>query len=145
MTKQFQRSSSFGWLIAVMSNYAIKVFDTELHKHQLTIALWPTLMCLWEEEGLTQRQLADRVKVRSSTTTRTLDKLELMGLVERKTNPESRRSFLIVLTNKGKALKETILPIPIALNKDLLAQLEDSEAQELTRLMKKLVQRIYFE
>lgn len=43
------------------------------------VALWPTLMCLWEEEGVTQRDTARKSKVENSTTTRTLDKLENLG------------------------------------------------------------------
>lgn len=107
MNETFDRQSSFGWLINVVANDAAKTFDTELKKHGLTIALWPTLMCLWEEEGVTQRDIAQKSKVENSTTTRTLDKLENLGLVERQPDPNSRRAFRIYLTDEGRALKET--------------------------------------
>lgn len=142
MNEDFDRQSSFGWLINVLANDASKLFDNELKKHGLTIALWPTLMCLWEEEGVTQRDIAKKSKVENSTTTRTLDKLEKLGLVERQPDPESRRSFRIYLTEEGRALQSQLVPIPAGLNKEYLSVLESNEQKELLRLLKKLVDRV---
>ncbi|MFN3015966.1 MarR family winged helix-turn-helix transcriptional regulator [Vibrio coralliilyticus] len=139
MSETFDRQSSFGWLIHVVANDAAKTFDTELKKHGLTLALWPTLMCLWEEEGLTQRDIAQKSKVENSTTTRTLDKLENLGLVERQPDPNSRRAFRIYLTDEGRALKETLVPIPMAINQKLLSSLEPEERGEIIRLLQKMV------
>ncbi|WP_333002158.1 MarR family transcriptional regulator [Vibrio coralliilyticus] len=139
MSETFDRQSSFGWLINVVANDAAKTFDTELKKHGLTLALWPTLMCLWEEEGVTQRDIAQKSKVENSTTTRTLDKLENLGLVERQPDPNSRRAFRIYLTDEGRALKETLVPIPMAINQKLLSSLEPKERDEIIRLLQKMV------
>ena len=139
MSETFDRQSSFGWLINVVANDAAKTFDTELKKHGLTLALWPTLMCVWEEEGVTQRDIAQKSKVENSTTTRTLDKLENLGLVERQPDPNSRRAFRIYLTDEGRALKETLVPIPMAINQKLLSSLEPEERDEIIRLLQKMV------
>ncbi|QUM77153.1 MarR family transcriptional regulator [Moritella sp. 24] len=139
MEKKFDRQKSFGWLLNVVANKAAKDFDSELKKRGLSLALWPTLMCLWEEEGITQRDIALKSKVESSTTTRTLDKLVALALVERRDDPNSRRSFRIYLTDAGKALKTDLLPIPLALNADLLSALDAKEQQDIIRLLQKIV------
>ncbi|MFA0015581.1 MarR family transcriptional regulator [Vibrio lentus] len=139
MPEEFDRQNSFGWMINVIANKATKDFDLELKKHGLTIALWPTLMCLWEEEGVTQRDIAAKSKVENSTTTRTLDKLEKLELVERRADPHSRRSFRIYLTEKGKALEEVLIPIPVRLNEELMATLDAQEQQQMIGLLKKMV------
>jgi len=139
MEKKFDRQKSFGWLLNVVANKAAKDFDSELKKRGLSLALWPTLMCLWEEEGITQRDIALKSKVESSTTTRTLDKLVALALVERREDPNSRRSFRIYLTDAGKALKTDLLPIPLALNADLLSALDAKEQQDIIRLLQKIV------
>lgn len=139
MSETFDRQKSFGWMINVLALNAGKDFDKELKKHGLTIALWPTLMCLWEEEGITQRDIAAKSKVENSTTTRTLDKLEKLQLVERRVDPDSRRSFRIYLTEKGKALEEKLIPIPISINNKYLSLLEEDEQQEMIRLLQKMV------
>ncbi|MFI3276764.1 MarR family winged helix-turn-helix transcriptional regulator [Vibrio sp.] len=139
MPEEFDRQNSFGWMINVIANKATKDFDLELKKHGLSIALWPTLMCLWEEEGVTQRDIAAKSKVENSTTTRTLDKLEKLELVERRADPHSRRSFRIYLTEKGKALEEVLIPIPVKLNEELMAALDAKEQQQMISLLKKMV------
>lgn len=142
MSSDFDRKSSFGWMINVVANQAAKKFEVELKKHGLTVALWPTMMCLWEEEGITQRDISAKSKVENSTTTRTLDKLEHLDLVERRTDPNSRRSFRIYLTVKGHALKETLLPIPVAVNQELLSSLDKAEQKEMIRMLQKMVATI---
>ena len=142
MPEEFDRPNSFGWLVNVVANKASKDFDVELKKYGLTIALWPTLMCLWEEEGLTQRDIAAKSKVENSTTTRTLDKLEKLDLVERRSDPNSRRSFRIYLTEKGKELEKDIIPVPARVNKELMSALDADEQQQMIGLLKKMVAAI---
>ncbi|MEC6830458.1 MarR family transcriptional regulator [Photobacterium toruni] len=139
MKEEFDRQSSFGWMINVIANKASKAFEAELKQHGLTVALWPTMMCLWEEEGVTQRDIAEKSKVENSTTTRTLDKLEKLGLVERQVDPNSRRSFRIYLTDAGRELKEALLPLPIEVNKKMLSSLDLDEQKEMIRLLQKMV------
>ncbi len=129
-------------MINVVASHAAKVFDNALKEHGLSIALWPTLMCLWEEEGITQRDITNKVKVENSTTTRTIDKLEKLELVERRADPNSRRSFRIYLTEKGHGLKNKILPIPVGLNKEMLSVLDKQEQAEMLRLLQKMVENI---
>ncbi|MGR5362953.1 MarR family winged helix-turn-helix transcriptional regulator [Vibrio mediterranei] len=142
MKTEFERQTSFGWLLNVVANHASKEFDKRLREKGLTLALWPTLMCLWEKEGVTQREIAQMSKVESSTTTRTLDKLEALELVERRADPESRRSFRIFLTDKGKALKEEVIHLPVEVNQALLAGLVEEEQRTLIATLQKLVGRI---
>lgn len=139
METKFDRQSSFGWMINVIANQAAKKFEVELKKHGLTVALWPTMMCLWEEEGITQRDIALKSKVENSTTTRTLDKLEKLGLVERQADPNSRRSFRIYLTEKGRAMEKDLLVLPAQVNRELLSSLDTDEQADMIRLLQKMV------
>ncbi|MEZ8285795.1 MarR family transcriptional regulator [Vibrio splendidus] len=142
MNEVFNRQQTASWLIHVIAHDAAKTFDSELKKHGLTIALWPTLMCLWEKEGITQRAIARKSKVENSTTTRTLDKLERLGLIERRPDPNSRRSFNIYLTENGRAIQRELLPIPVHVNQEYLGILEPNERKEISRLLKKIVSQI---
>ena len=139
MSEEFDRQSSFGWMINVVANLAAKKFDKELKKHGLSIALWPTMMCLWEEEGITQTDIAKKSKVENSTTTRTLDKLENLGLLERRSDPNSRRSFRIYLTDSGRALKSKLIHIPVEINQEMLNSLDKEEQRTMIALLQKIV------
>ena len=60
---------------------------------------------LWElgpAERLTQRELADALKVTPRNVTALIDGLETTGFVRRTTHPTDRRALVIVLTKKGE-------------------------------------------
>lgn len=97
------------------------------------------MMCLWEQEGMTQRELSDKSRIENSTTTRTLDKLEERGWVERQADPNSRRSYRIYLTEEGRKLKGTLQPLANQVNQNALSHLEEKEQQELLRLLTKVM------
>ena len=45
----------------------------------------------------------------------------------------------IYLTEKGKALEEVLIPIPVKLNYELMAALDAQEQQQMIGLLKKMV------
>jgi DNA-binding MarR family transcriptional regulator len=59
--------------------------------------------------------------------------------VERQADPNSRRSFRIYLTEKGRGLRETLIPIPMQINQDLLSRLDSNERDDMIRLLQKMV------
>ncbi|USD39725.1 MarR family transcriptional regulator [Ferrimonas sp. SCSIO 43195] len=101
--------------------------------------MWPTLMMLWEEEGLTQVELASRCMTAHYTTTRVLDSLEKKQLVERRKHPTSRRSHLIYLTDEGRALKSALIAEAMDVNDSLLSVLQPQEQQQFLSLLAKMV------
>ena len=66
---------------------------------------FPILLELWREEGLTQRELLDRVDIEQATMANTLARMERDGLVERRLHPSDKRAQLIFLTDKARALE----------------------------------------
>ncbi|MDO6682692.1 MULTISPECIES: MarR family winged helix-turn-helix transcriptional regulator [unclassified Oceanobacter] len=131
------RHNSLGWLIAVLGKQLAEDLDQRLKTMGLNIGVWPTLFALWEEEGLTQTELAERCMTAHYTTTRTLDTLEKMALVERRPHPTSRRALQIYLTQQGKELRHSVLQQAIACNKQYLDRLSQKEAQTLIQLLNK--------
>lgn len=57
---------------------------------------------LSRKDGISQRELADLCDMDVTTLSRTLDRLEEAGWLERKKHPECRRSFAICLTEEGR-------------------------------------------
>ncbi len=66
---------------------------------------------LWEEEGLSQNEICKLTSKGKSNVTRIIDNLMKKGLVIRKTDPKDRRSTKVYLTEEGKALRDSMLPI----------------------------------
>ncbi|MCH9686069.1 MAG: MarR family transcriptional regulator [Deltaproteobacteria bacterium] len=142
MSERFKRETSLGWLVNVVARSMAQELDSLLKAQGLSLKLWPTLMCLWEQEGLTQAELARAVWVPEYTTTRVLDSLEADGLIERRADPRSRRSYRIHLTAQGRDLHERLVPLAMAVNAQHLAPLDEAEAEQLGHLLTKIIQNL---
>ena len=55
-------------------------------------------------EGITVSDLAELARVRKQTMAQSVDQLERTGYVERRPNPDDRRSRLVCLTERGMAV-----------------------------------------
>lgn len=60
---------------------------------------------------MTMRELADRMSCEPSNATFVVDKLQGLGLVERRAHPTDRRARHLVLTPEGKSLREQLLAL----------------------------------
>lgn len=125
------RESSFGWLVNALARRLDADMKEELAVHGLDLPSFATLMTLYEGEGLAQTDLAAAVGVASYSTTRTLDKLEDEGLVERRPDPKSRRSHQVYLTKPGRALRPDLTAIVVRVNKQALRHLDAASRKQL--------------
>ena len=83
--------------------------QTRISAHGVSIGQWYFLRALWDEDGLTQRELSARVGMMEPTTVTALNGMEARGLVERVRNANDRRKVNIFLTEKGQRLKNDLL------------------------------------
>lgn len=72
----------------------------------LSPAQMHTVEVIGHHQDMRMKELAERLGVTTGTLTVGVDKLEKMGLVERKPHEKDRRSWLIVLTDEGKSMYE---------------------------------------
>jgi DNA-binding MarR family transcriptional regulator len=93
---------------------------------------------LYESDGITAVELGNKAELDSSTMTGVLDRLEASDLIERRANPEDRRSILIYLTNNGSTVAETVRERVIMSNAAFLETLDAEEIEDLKRLIRKI-------
>ncbi len=93
------------------------------------------LFQLWNEEGLTQSELVNALNVEPPTITKTLDRLEKAGLVERRQDPEDARVSRVYLTPAGRALEGQVRKVWDKLEADTVQGLSDVEIALLRRLL----------
>ena len=112
MTTNFNLDDSYGYLI----NLAAQRLKYELHQtfqakgYDVTPEQWAVLNRLWEEDGLSQVDLAERTFKDKPGTTRILNLLEKKGIVVRRPDESDRRVLRIFLTKTGKDLKDKLIP-----------------------------------
>lgn len=130
------RDTSLGWHVAVLARKMSMELDAELRKNKLNISHWPTLIMLWEREGLSQRELAEGCMTEHYTTSRTLDRLVALGLVERRDDPNSRRTSRIYLTAKGRALQKPLWAVAERVNLRRMERLTLDARADLMQMLR---------
>jgi DNA-binding MarR family transcriptional regulator len=83
----------------------------QAHGFDVTPYQWVVLYRLWEQEGLTQAEIAERTIKDKPTITRMVDVLEKKGLVVRRNDENDRRVYKIYLTEEGKMLEQELVPV----------------------------------
>lgn len=111
----------------------------QLREHGLTLAQFDVLAQVGADEGLTQQALADRLLVTKSNVSQLLDRMAQAGLVERL--PEGRVCRL-TLTERGRELREAVLPLHGRLITSQLAVIDDGDRATLQRLLRDLDQAL---
>ena len=84
-------------------------YEQRLSPFGLTTPQYFVFNALWMGDGISIGELGERVYLDSSTLTGIIDRMERSGYVERRPNPEDRRSVLIFLTDKARELGPQIL------------------------------------
>lgn len=69
------------------------------------------LFALWQGDGITITELAERTALEKSTLTRMLDRLEADGMVWREFPPQDRRTVRVVLTARTRELLGTFAEV----------------------------------
>lgn len=85
------------------------------------------LMELWQGDGMTQTELAERLCIEPPTLTKMLSRLEKTKLLEKRRDTEDKRISRIFLTEKGYSVQEPITKIWLELEEIILANLSPEE------------------
>jgi DNA-binding MarR family transcriptional regulator len=93
------------------------------------------------EQPLTPSEISERVLVASATMTATLDLLEGRGWIVRRPNPADRRSFLVEVTEAGRAAADRLLPGIRVVEHSVMSALTPRERQQLLGLLAKVLDR----
>jgi DNA-binding MarR family transcriptional regulator len=83
--------------------------------------------------------LFNSVILSSGAMTNRLDRLEAMGLVERRPDPTDRRGRLVQLTDRGRELVDTAVVDHLENEQRLLSALDAEEREQLAGLLRKLL------
>ena len=109
-----------------------------LAEHNITVGMSIFLRCLWEEDGVTQRELARKAKLVEGTTTDILQQMEMAGLIVRVRNIIDRRKMNIYLTQPAKNLFSKLK----AIHEEIDAKATEGISSEEMELFLKVLEKI---
>jgi DNA-binding MarR family transcriptional regulator len=129
-------SESIGFVVSSTARVLGLSLSRALAPYGVAPAQWTILLHLWSEEGISQRELGRRIGIEEATVTRTVDRLVRDALIERRVSTEDKRQYQLYISEKGQALKATLVPIVQSLNRQATSRLTDADFQELIRLLR---------
>jgi DNA-binding MarR family transcriptional regulator len=106
----------FAHLVKLAGRGLARALQMRLIEHSVSYGHWTFLRILWDEEGLTQRELSARAGVMEPTTFAALKAMAQRGYVTRRRNPQSRKEMQILLTPQGRALQAKLVPLAEEIN-----------------------------
>lgn len=128
-------NNSIGYLTRIAFRAFSRALEVRTSPHGVSSGQWRFLRVLWQEDGITQRELSRRVGMREPTTVIALKSLERSGFIQRVKSEEDRRRVHVFLTPEAKALEATLLPAVAEVNRQALAGLSEAEIEVLRRAL----------
>lgn len=108
----------------------------------LSPAQMHTIEVIGHHKNLMMRELAYRLGITTGTLTVAVDRLEKLSMVKRMPHEHDRRSWLIVLTEKGKQMYEQHNKHHEEITQEIAHDLTNKEIETLYQLMDRVLQRL---
>ena len=134
----FSPDHSLAFLVREVTRLYTKNLQSAISGHGILIGQYHFLRVLWEKDEITQRELANEVGMKESTTFTALAGMEKLELLTRTRDSNDRRKMVVKLTEKGRALKSILIPIAKAVNDQPLGNLTAEEIFFLKQILEKL-------
>ena len=126
------------FLLAQVGAHAASRFAERLNALQLSPPDAGVLRLLRMSAGISQQELAARLRIHPSRLVAIVDNLEKRKFVERKVNPDDRRLYSLQLTSSGAEILGQIGKVAREHQDALLSALSSEERVELALLLHKV-------
>tara|TARA_R110000751_G_scaffold237274_1_gene338327 strand:+ start:7301 stop:7747 length:447 start_codon:yes stop_codon:yes gene_type:complete len=135
----FSKDQSAGYLANHMARVFAKGLAARIKPLGLTTGTFPALLELWDTDGLTQKQLVDRLDIEQATMANTLARMERDGLVVRKKDTNDGRVQRIWLTDRARELQGPAISAAQEENAVRLAGFTKDEKRQFVALIQKVL------
>ncbi|WP_347266977.1 MarR family transcriptional regulator [Paracoccus sp. (in: a-proteobacteria)] len=133
------KDQSAGYLVNHVARLFARGLTEAVRPFGLTTGTFPALLELWQQDGLTQKQLVERLDIEQATMANTLARMERDGLITRQRAEADRRMQHIFLTERARRLQAPAIEAATAVNASLLAGLGPDDRHQFIRLMQKII------
>lgn len=134
-----ERGASLGYGV----NHLARLMEQALRERIAGMGVVPgqfaQLLALFEEEGVTQNELCEKVRIDQSTMAHTLKRMERDGLIRRSADPADGRRALIHLTERARGLRAELYAAAGAVNDIATQGFSDSRRAEFNRSIRQAI------
>jgi len=129
---------SLAFLLVQLGMYGARQYGERLQPLGLEQRQAGVLVRLAANEGRSQQAIAESMGVNATRMVFLVDELEKLGLVERRRNPEDRRSHALYLTDQGRAALDKVRSVTAEHEQRMSAGLTSEQRAELIALLRQV-------
>lgn len=100
------------------------------------------LSILRREDGIGQKELAERLQIRAASLSELLDKMQKSGWIQRRVNEKDRRKINIFLTEDGLGISQQMIEARRDMVNTVFGVLNAQEQEQLEILLSKLISEL---
>lgn len=134
MVEQWHEES-IGFLIGHTYRKMVQHVTLHLREFDLTPEQFAVLFRLSKQDGINQKELAQRTAKDQPTITRILDALSKKGMIEKKSSDTDRRAFLITLSAKGWEWMDLAVPAEAKAISELFEGIRPEQMDQLKQIL----------
>lgn len=119
-----------------------RYYESKLASYDITPSQFYVLNALWGNDGMKFKDLAKCANMDGSTLTGILDRMEQSEFVERRNDPDDRRSLLIFLTEKAKKEGPELISIAEGLDREVKEKFSEEDFKTFLKVLDQLSSQI---
>lgn len=127
-----------GFLLSDATRTMTRAFTKKIAVHGIGMGIFQFLRILWEEDGLTQSELAERARMKGPSAVTAIRELEWRGFVRRVDDVHDRRKVRLFLTAEGRKLYDIVMPDIEAIRRIMLADFTAAEQDLLKQMLRRM-------
>lgn len=133
---------TIGYRINLLARLMAQALKTHTMAEGVLPGQYPLLAELWAEDGLTQKQLVERVRIEQSTIAHTLKRMERDGLLDRRPCPTDGRLVRHWLTPRGRAVQSIVLTGIASVNERAIDQLTETAVAQVVDTLDVMIENL---
>lgn len=131
-----QLEECVNYLLTTAQHSVFLKMTEKLSAFDITPIQYAVLYCLWEKDGKSPKEIAERLKLENSTVSGILERMEKKGLIERRISKEDRRFIQVFATKKGASLEKDVLNAVEEVNEEVMSVFSENECETLKAHLK---------
>jgi len=135
---EFPPDESSGYLVRDAHRAFQRLLERRIAAHGVTRGQWYFLRVLWNEDGLTQRELSARVGMMEPTTVIALRGMEKSGLIRRLRSTDDKRRSHVWLTGKAQRMRKRLLALARGITEDAEAGISRGDLLRFRRAIARM-------
>jgi len=136
------RRSSLGYQVNHLARLLAQALRARIAPHGVVPGQFAQLLALYEQDGQSQKELCERVRVEQPTMANTLRRMERDGLIRRLPDPSDGRRAVVMLTERARGLENALVDGARSVNSEATRGISDDEMAAFMATMSRIIRNL---